>query len=77
MEDTLEAYLMFLGRPWIKQAKSHHDWGNNILTIMVNTKIVTLSTKKRVMVHLSQKPCNFDDTYDWEGGLTDGDKECL
>jgi hypothetical protein len=21
MEDTLEAYLMFLGRPWLKQAK--------------------------------------------------------
>jgi hypothetical protein len=25
----------------------------------------------------SQRPCNLDDTYDWEGGLTNGDKECL
>jgi hypothetical protein len=36
MEDTLEAYLMFLGRPWLKQAKVHHDWGYNTLTIMAN-----------------------------------------
>jgi hypothetical protein len=62
MEDTLEAYLMFLRRPWLKQAKVHHDWGNNTLTIMANTKMVTLSTKKRVMVHPSQRPCNLDDT---------------
>ncbi len=36
MEDTLEAYLMFLGRPWLNQAKVHHDWGYNTLTIMAN-----------------------------------------
>jgi hypothetical protein len=29
------------------------------------------------MVHPSQRPCNLDDTFDWEGGLMDGDKECL
>jgi hypothetical protein len=29
------------------------------------------------MVHLSQKPCNLDDTYDWEKGLTNGNTECL
>ncbi len=38
---------------------------------------MTLSTKKRVMTHPSQRPYNLDDTYDWEGGLTDGDEECL
>jgi len=77
MEDTLEAYSMFLRNPWLKQAKSHHDWGNNILTIIVDTKIVTLSTEKRVMVHPSQRPCNLDDIYDWEGGLMDGNKKHL
>ncbi len=39
--------------------------------------MVTLNIEKRIMAHLSQRPCNFDDTYDWEGGLTDGDEECL
>jgi hypothetical protein len=38
---------------------------------------MTLNTKKRIMVHPSQRPCNLDDTYDWEGGLIDGDDECL
>jgi hypothetical protein len=77
MEDTSKGYLMFLRRSWLKQAKIHHDWGNNTLTIMVNTKIMTLSTNKQIMVNPSQKPCNFDDTYDWKGGLIDGDEECL
>jgi hypothetical protein len=52
MEDTLEVYSIFLGRPWLKQAKVHHDWGNNTLTIIINTKTMTLNTKKWVMVHL-------------------------
>jgi predicted transport protein len=77
MEDTLEAYLMFLKRPWLKQVKAHHDWGNNILTIIIDTKTMTLSTEKRIMVHPSQRPCYIDDIYDWEGGLMDGDEECL
>jgi hypothetical protein len=38
---------------------------------------MTLNTKKWVMVHPSQRPFNLDDTYDWERGLTNGDKECL
>ncbi len=74
MENTLEAYSMFLGRPWLKRAKTHHDWGNNILTIIVDTKIVTLSIKKWVMVHPFQRPCNLNDTYDWARGLMDGDE---
>jgi hypothetical protein len=68
MEDTLRAYSMHLGWPWLKQTKGHHDQGNNTLTIIVDTKIVTLSIEKWVMVHPSQRPCNLDDTYDWEGG---------
>jgi len=38
MENTLEVYSMFLGRPWLKQTKVHLDWGNNTLTIIANTK---------------------------------------
>jgi hypothetical protein len=46
MDDTLKAYLMLLGRPWMKQNKAHHDWGNNTLIIIVNTKTLTLNTNK-------------------------------
>jgi hypothetical protein len=38
---------------------------------------MTLNTKKWEVVHLSQIPYNLDDTYDWEGGLMDGDEEHL
>jgi hypothetical protein len=77
MEDTPKAYSMFLGRPWLKQAKVHHDWGNNTLTIIVATKTLTLSTEKRVMIHPSKRPCNLDDNYDWEEGLTNGNEKSL
>jgi hypothetical protein len=68
---------MILGSPWLKQAKSHHDWGNNTLTIIVDTKTMTLSTKKRILVHPSQIPCNLDEIYDLEGRLTNGDEKHL
>jgi hypothetical protein len=66
MEDTPNPYSMFLGRPWLKQAKVHYNWGNNILTIFLDTKTMTLSIEKKVMIHPSQRPCNLDDSYDWE-----------
>jgi hypothetical protein len=77
MEDTPNPYSMFLGRPWLKQIKIHHDWGNNILTIIADTKTLTLNIEKWVMIHLSQIPRNLDDSYNWEGGLTNGNEECL
>jgi len=27
------SYSMLLGRPWLRDAKVAHDWGNNIVTI--------------------------------------------
>jgi hypothetical protein len=29
-------YLMLLGRPWLRDAKVAHGWGNNIVTIQGN-----------------------------------------
>jgi hypothetical protein len=43
MEDTLTTYYVLLGRPWLKQAKAHHDWGNNTFKIIINTQIMTLN----------------------------------
>jgi hypothetical protein len=71
MENTPKAYSMILGRPWLKL------WGNNILIIIANTKTMTLSINKRIMVHPSQRPCNLDDIYDSEGGSTNGDEKHL
>jgi hypothetical protein len=30
------SFSMLLGRPWLKDAKMAHDWGNNIVTIQGN-----------------------------------------
>jgi hypothetical protein len=76
-ENIPKTYSILLRRPRLKQVKAHHDWGNNTLTIIVDIKTMTLSTERWVMVHPSQRPCNLDDYYDWEGGLIDGDEECL
>ncbi len=34
IENGVEAYSMLLGRPWLKQAKAHHNWGDNTLIII-------------------------------------------
>jgi hypothetical protein len=49
-----ETYSMFLGRPWLKQIKAHHNWGDNTLTIISGNKIVTLSTIKHMNIKSSQ-----------------------
>jgi hypothetical protein len=33
------SYSMLLGRPWLRDAKVAHDWGNNIITIQGNWTI--------------------------------------
>jgi hypothetical protein len=67
---------MLLGRPWLKQVKVYHDWGNNVLTIVMKDKIVTLSTSTKKIILISKKPCNLDDSCDWEHGLTNKHQKC-
>jgi hypothetical protein len=43
MENGVEAYFMFLGRPWLKQTKAHHNWGDSTFTIILENKIVMLN----------------------------------
>ncbi len=54
MEIGIEAYSMLIGRPWLKQTKAHHNWGDNTLTIILENKIVTFSTIKYVNIKSSQ-----------------------
>jgi hypothetical protein len=64
MEHIPKTYSMLLRRPWLKQAKTHHDWGSSTLTIIVDIKTMTLSIEKWVIIHPSQRPCNLDNIYD-------------
>jgi hypothetical protein len=41
---------MLMGRPWLKQAKTHHNWGDSTLTITFEDKTITLSIIKHVNI---------------------------
>jgi hypothetical protein len=60
---------MLLGRPWLKDAKVAHDWGNNIITIqrngIVRTFIVTKHLEGEVR-RLKMLLC-----YDYQNGIID------
>ncbi len=63
MENGVEAYFMFLRRPWLKQAKVHQNWGDSTLIIISKNIIVTFSMIK---CYLSQRPNNLDNEFNWE-----------
>jgi hypothetical protein len=42
------SYSMLLGRPWLRDAKMAHDWGNNTITIQGNGTIITIIVTKRL-----------------------------
>jgi len=52
MENGVEAYFMFLGRPWLKQVKVHHNWGDNTLTNILDITM-TFSMIKHVNIKSS------------------------
>ncbi len=43
-------YSMLLGRPWLRDAKVTHDWGNNVITIQHNGIVKTISDNKKLGV---------------------------
>jgi hypothetical protein len=42
------SYSMLLGRPWLKDVKVAHDWGNNIVTIQGNGIVRTITITKHL-----------------------------
>jgi hypothetical protein len=39
---------MLLGRPWLRDAKMFHHWGNNTITIQGNDTIRTIFVTKKL-----------------------------
>ncbi len=77
MENGIEVSSMFLGRPWLKQIKAHHNWGDNTFTIISKWIIVKVSTNKHVNVKSYLQPKNLDNEYDWEEQLLEQEKQIL
>jgi len=42
------SYYMLLGRPWLKDAKVTHDWGNNVITIQGNGIVRTILINRKL-----------------------------
>ncbi len=39
---------MLLGRPWLKDAKFTHNWGDNVITIQGNGIVETISVNRKL-----------------------------
>ncbi len=43
---------MLLGKPWLRDVKVTHDWGNNTMTIQGNGTIKTIMVTKHLGVEV-------------------------
>jgi hypothetical protein len=41
-------YSMLLGRPWLRDAKVTHDWGNNVINVQGNGTAKTILVYKKM-----------------------------
>ncbi len=42
------SYYILLGRPWLKDVKVTHDWGNNVINVQGNRTIRTISVSMKL-----------------------------
>jgi len=42
------SYFTLLGRPWFRDVKVTHDWGNNVINVQGNGTIKTISINKKL-----------------------------
>ncbi len=47
-------YSMLLGRPWLRDAKVTHGWGNNIVTIQGNGTVKTILVTKHLKAEVKR-----------------------
>jgi hypothetical protein len=53
---------MLLGRPWLKDAKVTHDWGNNEIIIQGNGTIRKILVNKKLVIEPNRPQilvCNY------------------
>jgi hypothetical protein len=66
---------MLLGRPWLKDAKVFHDWGNNTITIQGASIVKTIPITKNLGAptkHLKILIC-----YDFHFGISDEEEDLM
>ncbi len=68
-------YSMLLGRPWLKDAKVAHDWGNNIVTIQGNGKIRTITIIKHLGGEIKRPKMLL--CHNYQNGITNEEEDII
>jgi hypothetical protein len=68
-------YYMLLGRPWLKDAKVTHDWGNNVIIVQGNGTVKTILINKKLGAK-TRRPQLFV-CYDLIERLTDEEEDLI
>jgi len=66
---------MLLGRPWLRDAKVAHDWGNNIITIEGNGIIKTITITKCLGGEVRKPEVLL--CYDYQNGIIDEEEDMI
>ncbi len=69
------SYSMLLGRPWLRDAKMAHDWGNNIVTIQGNGTIITIIFTKHLGGEVRRPKVLF--CYNYQNGITEEEEDII
>ncbi len=64
------SYSMLLGRPWLRDVKMAHDWGNNTITIQRNGTIIIITHLGGEVKRPKMLLC-----YDYQNGITNDEEE--
>jgi hypothetical protein len=69
------SYSMLLGKPWLKDAKVAHDWGNNIVTIQGDGIAKTIIVTKH-LGHEVRRPKMLQ-CYDYQNGIINEEEDII
>jgi len=68
-------YSMLLGRPWLKDVKMAHDWGNNIITIQQNGIVKIITITKHLGGEVRRPKMLL--CYDYQNDITNDEKDII
>jgi len=74
MEGLNHEYSMLLSRPWLWQAKVHHDWSTNLLSLFVLGRIIAVLTHPVFSIQPCHNPLTLQ-MYDSMVGLMDEEED--
>jgi hypothetical protein len=69
------SYSMLLGRPWLRDVKVAHDWGNNIVTIQGNGTIKIITVTKHFRGEVKRPKMLL--CYDYQNGITNEEEDII